>query len=203
MSRVEKATAFIPVAFLVGGGGGGSGVLLLLSLMLMVMVGRFRACGGDGLYGAAAACVLFTFAPQVTLEGGASSRVSRLWARCVTWELPSIDTLSTSIATFADVDEFCSSDDSNGSLQIRAWPRLLMKMEFGRSSRLNQRIEGVTLPDSLHQLTFGGIFDQPIGGVTWPTSLQQLTFIRRQVQPADRRCRVADIFAGAHVSIWL
>lgn len=39
----------------------------------------------------------------------------------------------------------------------------------------NQRIEGITWPTSLKQLTLGSAFNQPIAGAVWPESLQQLS----------------------------
>ena len=51
-------------------------------------------------------------------------------------------------------------------------PKSLKSLKFD----CNQSLEGVTLPSSLHSLTFGASFNQSLEWVALPTSLQRLTF---------------------------
>lgn len=48
-----------------------------------------------------------------------SSRVPRLRAYRLTWELSSLDLLSIGVDTFAEVEELCFSTSFNGSLEVR------------------------------------------------------------------------------------
>ena len=53
-------------------------------------------------------------------------------------------------------------------------PSNLQSLTFG--DEFNQSLDGVTLPSNLQSLTFGGAFNQSLEGVTLPSNLQSLTF---------------------------
>lgn len=117
--------------------------------------------------------------------GGVSSRVPRLRARLVTWELSCIDLFSDRVDTFAPVEELRFGDAFNGNLDVQSWPGRLKKIFFGQRSRFDRPILGASWPTSLHHLTFGGSFNQAIEGVVLPSSLVQLSFGRRFNQPIE------------------
>lgn len=62
----------------------------------------------------------------------------------------------------------------NDRIDRVTWPALLQQLTFGKM--FNRSIDSVTWPASLQQLTFGKDFTQPIERVSWPSSLRQLTF---------------------------
>lgn len=123
--------------------------------------------------------------PHPNPEKRVSSRVPRLRARRVTWDLPSLDLLIDAIDTFAEVEQLRFGDSFNGSLDIRAWPCRLRVLTFGIWSHFNQPVVGFVWPASIQQLRFGCHFNQPIQGTEWPISMQQLTFIMGFNQPVE------------------
>ncbi|CAN0214875.1 unnamed protein product [Scytosiphon promiscuus] len=123
--------------------------------------------------------------PYPTDEEGLSSRVPRLRARRVTWELPSLYLLGSQIEAFADMEELYFDSGFNGSLAVRAWPSRLRIIDMDDVSLFNQPIERVAWPTSLEYLWCGGSFNQPIEGVAWPNSLYQLEFGDEFNQPIE------------------
>ncbi|CAM9758939.1 unnamed protein product [Ectocarpus sp. 12 AP-2014] len=104
------------------------------------------------------------------------TRVPRLRARYVTWNMRTAESLKDPIFAMTGVDGLKFGDDFDGSLDAVAWPRRLKKIEFQWDSPFNQPIDMVDWPDSLQTLVFGVSFDQPIERVHFPASLQMLVF---------------------------
>ncbi|CAN0255900.1 unnamed protein product [Scytosiphon promiscuus] len=128
-----------------------------------------------------------------------STRVQRLRARRVIWDLPTAVELRRPMYALADATYLRFGCDFGDTLKGVEWPRglrgikidcnlvsirrltggivwptSLQQISFGDS--FNQPLSGVALPEILRQLTFGDGFNQSINDVVWPTSLQQLTF---------------------------
>lgn len=105
-----------------------------------------------------------------------SSRVPRLRARRVRWNLPTAAELTRPIHSVAGATELDFGYGFVDSLEGVVWPRRLKKIRFHRTSVLYLPPSGVTWPTSLEQLRFGAAFNQPLCRVRWSTSLQELTF---------------------------
>ncbi|CAN0208747.1 unnamed protein product [Scytosiphon promiscuus] len=128
-----------------------------------------------------------------------STRVPRLRARRVLWDLPTAVELRRPMYALADATHLRFGDDFGDTLEGVEWPRglrgikidcnsvsitrltggvvwppSLQQISFGNS--FNQSLWRVALPECLRQLKFGRRFNQSIEEVVWPTSLQQLTF---------------------------
>ncbi|CAM9852451.1 unnamed protein product [Ectocarpus sp. 8 AP-2014] len=104
------------------------------------------------------------------------TRVPRLRARRVTWDMPTAAELRKPIFAMTDLDCLEFGDDFEGGLEAVAWPQRLKTIEFVATSGFNKRIDLVQWPPSLQRLEFGGSFFQPIEGAKFPPSLQDLTF---------------------------
>eukprot|EP00752_Nemacystus_decipiens_P008223 g7353.t1 len=105
--------------------------------------------------------------------GETVSRVPRLRARAVTWELPSAERLSSPIDALTAVEVVKFAGGFNDSVRSVAWPDKVRVVEFGR--RFNQPMEGVAFPDSIESIAFGAMFRKSVSHVTWPTSLKRLS----------------------------
>ncbi|CAN0197326.1 unnamed protein product, partial [Ectocarpus sp. 13 AM-2016] len=114
------------------------------------------------------------------------TRVPRLRARRVTWNMPTAAELRNPIFAMTDVDCLEFGLDFEGSLDAVAWPQRLKTIQFHYESVFNQPLELVQWPASLQKITFGEDFNQPIErGVEWPDSLQTLVFGVDFNQPVD------------------
>ena len=107
-----------------------------------------------------------------------STRVWKAWS-CLTvsriWLLDITSTrvwMAWSCLTVSRIWLFGHNFDQ--SLDGVTLPNSLQNLTFGHNFK--QSLEGVTLPNSLQDLTFGHNFDQSLDGVTLPNSLQSLTF---------------------------
>ncbi|CAN0500031.1 unnamed protein product, partial [Ectocarpus sp. 8 AP-2014] len=114
------------------------------------------------------------------------TRVPRLRARRVTWNMPTAAELRTPIFAMTDVEYLEFGDAFEDRLEAVPWPEHLRTMEFHPDSPFDQPIELVQWPAFLQGLTFGGDFNQLIErDVVWPASLQQLTFGNRFDHPIE------------------
>ncbi|CAB1104348.1 unnamed protein product [Ectocarpus sp. CCAP 1310/34] len=113
------------------------------------------------------------------------TRVPRLRARRVTWDIPTAAGLRNSIYSMMDADSLEFVRAFEDSLEAVAWPRRLKTVEvsgiaevakFHDKSLFDQPIAGVVWPDTLEQLTFGLFLNQPIEWCTFPASLEELSF---------------------------
>ncbi|CAN0055732.1 unnamed protein product [Ectocarpus fasciculatus] len=102
------------------------------------------------------------------------TRVPRLRARRVTWNLRTAGELRSGIFASADVDSLKFGRAFEGSLEAVAWPRRLKAIEFSPGSPFNKPIDMVEWPRYLQRLEFGCEFDQPLDRVEFPASLQRL-----------------------------
>ncbi|CAN0362701.1 unnamed protein product [Ectocarpus sp. 12 AP-2014] len=134
------------------------------------------------------------------------TRVPRLQARGVTWNMPTAAELRNPIFAMKDIDFLKFGDAFNDSLKAVEWPHRLETLEFGVNFnnpieevewppslrhlkfglRFNQPIQWVRLPASLLQLVLTGAFNHPIEDVAWPSALRQLEFGQRFNQPIQR-----------------
>ncbi|CAM9664823.1 unnamed protein product [Scytosiphon promiscuus] len=115
-------------------------------------------------------------APPSSRQRLCASRVPRLRARRVWWNLRTAIKLNKPIDAVADATEIFFDKHFVGSLGGVVWPQQLKKVQFPKDSNFNRPIDHVAWPASVQQLTFGECFNQPIGGVVWPESLHDLTF---------------------------
>ncbi|CAN0246344.1 unnamed protein product, partial [Ectocarpus sp. 12 AP-2014] len=83
------------------------------------------------------------------------TRVPRLRACCVTWNMPTAAELRNSIFAMTDVDYLEFGVAFEGSLEGVAWPRRLKTIKFHEYSSFNQPIDLVKWPASLQELAFG------------------------------------------------
>ncbi|CAN0174561.1 unnamed protein product, partial [Ectocarpus fasciculatus] len=126
------------------------------------------------------------------------TRVPRLRALSVTWNMQTAAELRNPIFAISDVNCLEFGEDFKGSLEAVAWPRRLKTITFGYSCifdmpinlvewpvslqsitfgcAFNRRIERANFPASLHELEFGNNFIQSIKDVPWPPSLRRLSF---------------------------
>ncbi|CAM9880685.1 unnamed protein product [Ectocarpus sp. 12 AP-2014] len=104
------------------------------------------------------------------------TRVPRLRACHVTWNLPTAAELRTPIFAMTDVECLKFGDGFEDGLEGVAWPDRLRTIEFHPDSPFDQPIELVQWPASLQKITFEAAFNQPIERVKFPASLQQLIF---------------------------
>ncbi|CAN0059775.1 unnamed protein product [Ectocarpus sp. 4 AP-2014] len=100
------------------------------------------------------------------------TRVPRLRARRVIWNMSTATELEAPIFALKDVVRLNFGPAFEGSLEAVVWPQRLKEIDFDWSSRFNQPIEGVEFPPSLQELTLSDAFDQPIEDAILPTSLQ-------------------------------
>lgn len=115
-----------------------------------------------------------------------STRVPRLLARRVKWNLKSAMELRKPIFALADARTIEFSEWFQGFLLGIAWPHRLQVLDFGWYSRFNRPIVGVAWPASLQRIVFGRFFTQSLDGVVWPASLRSLTLGRCFNQPIER-----------------
>ncbi|CAM9352241.1 unnamed protein product [Ectocarpus sp. 8 AP-2014] len=106
------------------------------------------------------------------------TRVPRLRARCVTWNMPTAAEFRTPILAMTDVENLEFGKHFEDGLDGVAWPQRLKTILFLYRSSFNQPIELVQWSASLQEITFGADFNQPIERVKFPASLQQLIFGR-------------------------
>ncbi|CAN0299264.1 unnamed protein product [Ectocarpus sp. 8 AP-2014] len=125
-------------------------------------------------------------APPPNAKRLCSTRLPRLRARRVTWNITAAEELGIPIFATTNVDYLKFDCAFEGSLEAVAWPRRLKTIEFHCCSPFNQPVGLVKWPASLHELVFGREFDQRIEHVLWPDSLQALTFGYEFNQPIDR-----------------
>ncbi|CAN0056486.1 unnamed protein product, partial [Ectocarpus sp. 6 AP-2014] len=101
------------------------------------------------------------------------TRVPRLRARRVTWNMRTAVELRNPIFALTDVNCLVFGGVFEGSLEAVAWPRRLKTIDM-HDSYFDKPIDLVEWPASLQQLNFFSRFNQPIAGVVMPTSLQVL-----------------------------
>ncbi|CAM9798897.1 unnamed protein product [Ectocarpus sp. 12 AP-2014] len=115
-----------------------------------------------------------------------STRVPRLRARRVTWNLQTAAEWRNPIFAMMGVECLFLGDAFEGSLEAVAWPPRLKTLEFAKRSRFDQPVDLVEWPASLQRLGFGNNFDQtPIERAKFPASLQELTFGHNFNQPIE------------------
>ncbi|CAM9525311.1 unnamed protein product [Ectocarpus sp. 4 AP-2014] len=124
-------------------------------------------------------------APPTQQTSLACTRVPRVRARCVTWDVTTAAELRIPILAMTGVDCLEFGNAFGGSLKAVAWPRRLKRIEFCYSSPFNRPIDQVEWPDSLQTLLFGLSFNQPIKAVRWPACLQRLVLGTSFNQPID------------------
>ncbi|CAM9464117.1 unnamed protein product [Ectocarpus sp. 13 AM-2016] len=105
------------------------------------------------------------------------TRVPRLRARHVTWNMPTAAELRTPIFAMTDVEYLEFGMGLKDGLDAVAWPQRLKTIHFHECSPFDQPLELVQWPASLQRITFGADFNQPIERVGFPASLQQLIFL--------------------------
>ncbi|CAN0219529.1 unnamed protein product [Ectocarpus fasciculatus] len=104
-----------------------------------------------------------------------STRVPRLRARRVTWNMPTAAELRNPMFSMTDVDCLEFGYIFDGSLDGVAWPQRLKTIEFNWGSRFNQPIDLVEWPACLEKVTLGANFNQPLDLVKWPACLEEIT----------------------------
>ncbi|CBJ28452.1 conserved unknown protein [Ectocarpus siliculosus] len=114
------------------------------------------------------------------------TRVPRLRARSVTWNMRAAAELGNPIFAITDVDCLEFGGTFDGSLEAVTWPRRLKMIEFLYTSPFNQPLELIKWPESLQHLVLGGDFNHSINDVEWPPSLHELGFGYSFNQPIDR-----------------
>ncbi|CAM9974370.1 unnamed protein product [Pylaiella littoralis] len=105
-----------------------------------------------------------------------SSRVPVVRALRLTLRLPMKvmqESAATELWTWVEVMELRGSS-SAGFLRSIRLPHGLKRLVV--DTDVETRVEGVSWPASLKQLSFGEWYNHPISGVVWPASLQQLSF---------------------------
>ncbi|CAN0016886.1 unnamed protein product [Ectocarpus sp. 4 AP-2014] len=125
-------------------------------------------------------------APPPHPKGLCGTRVPRLRARRVTWDIPTAAELRNPIYSMMDADSLEFVRAFEDSLEAVAWPRRLKTVEFSDNSPFNQLVGLGEWPASLDRLVFGRKFNQPIESVELPASLQQLSFGLKFDQPIER-----------------
>ncbi|CAM9765425.1 unnamed protein product, partial [Ectocarpus sp. 4 AP-2014] len=113
------------------------------------------------------------------------TRVPRLQARRVMWNMPTAAELRNPIFAMKDMDFLQLGDAFEDSLEAVAWPRRLKTLEFSRCSPFNKPVDLVQWPVSLQRLTFGRRFNRPIEHVSWPASLGRVEFGENFDQPIE------------------
>ncbi|CAM9756904.1 unnamed protein product, partial [Ectocarpus fasciculatus] len=113
-------------------------------------------------------------APPLHPQRLGGTRVPRLKARRVTWNMPTAAELREPVFAMTDVDRLEFGRAFEGSLETVAWPRRLRTINLFVCVRFNKQIELVDWPASLQTLVLGCAFRQPIECVEFPPSLQQL-----------------------------
>ncbi|CAN0469125.1 unnamed protein product [Ectocarpus sp. 12 AP-2014] len=101
-----------------------------------------------------------------------STRVPRLRARRVTWNMRTAAEWRNPIFAMMGVECLLLGDAFEGSLEAVVWPPRLKTMEFAKRSRFDQPVDLVEWPASLQRLGF----NQPIDRVEFLASLRQLVF---------------------------
>ncbi|CAN0035741.1 unnamed protein product [Ectocarpus fasciculatus] len=116
------------------------------------------------------------------------TRVPRLKARRVTWNMRTAEALVNPILTMTDVDCLKFGHDFEGSLEAVTWPRRLKSIDIGSSFRFNNPIDMIEWPESLQTLEFGWEFNRPIERAHFPESLQKLVLVGCFDQPIAGGC---------------
>ncbi|CAN0429376.1 unnamed protein product, partial [Ectocarpus sp. 12 AP-2014] len=104
------------------------------------------------------------------------TRVPRLRARHVTWNMPTAAELRSPIFALMELDHLEFGGAFEGSLDAVTWPRRLESIAFHNFSPFNTPIDLVKWPASLKRLAFGNSFNQAIEHVEFPASLRQIVF---------------------------
>ncbi|CAB1104351.1 unnamed protein product [Ectocarpus sp. CCAP 1310/34] len=115
-------------------------------------------------------------APSPHSKRPCRTRVPRLRARRVIWNMPTATELKSPIFALKDVVRLDFGPAFEGSLESVAWPQRLKEIDFSWGSLFNQPIEGVEFPPSLLELRLSDAFDQPIEDAILPKSLQFFMF---------------------------
>ncbi|CAM9422986.1 unnamed protein product [Ectocarpus sp. 12 AP-2014] len=123
-------------------------------------------------------------APPPHTKRPCRTRVPRLRARRVKWNMPTATGLRTPIFALKDVDCLRFGGVFNGSLEAVVWPPRLKQIIFF-SSEFNQPIDAVQWPATLQKLDLGDSFNQPVEGVDFPPSLEKLCFSECFDQPIE------------------
>ncbi|CAN0558407.1 unnamed protein product [Ectocarpus sp. 12 AP-2014] len=98
------------------------------------------------------------------------TRVPRLIARHVTWNMPTAAELRSPIFALMELDHLEFGGAFEGSLEAVTWPRRLESIAFHNFSPFNTPIDLVKWPASLKRLAFGNSFNQPIEHVEFPAT---------------------------------
>ncbi|CAN0306423.1 unnamed protein product [Ectocarpus sp. 6 AP-2014] len=90
-------------------------------------------------------------APPTHQTSLACTRVPRVRARCLTWDITTAAELRIPIFAMTGVDCLEFGNDFGGSLEAVAWPRRLKRIEFLSSSPFNRPIDQVEWPESFRR----------------------------------------------------
>ncbi|CAM9962499.1 unnamed protein product [Ectocarpus sp. 12 AP-2014] len=112
------------------------------------------------------------------------TRVPRLRARRVTWNMPTAAELRHPMFALTDVDCLEFDEDFEGSLEAVTWPQRLKRIGFSES--FNEPIDLVEWPPSLQEMIFGQEFNQPLERMKFPASLETIIFSEEFNQPIER-----------------
>ncbi|CAN0067461.1 unnamed protein product [Ectocarpus sp. 8 AP-2014] len=116
-----------------------------------------------------------TDAPPLHPKRPCGTRLPRLRARSVTWNMPTAGELRNPIFAMTDSDRLVFGRGFEGNLEAVAWPRRLKTIDM-RYSNFNKPLERMRFPASLETIVLSEVFNQPIDRVEFPASLRQLIF---------------------------
>ncbi|CAN0275411.1 unnamed protein product [Scytosiphon promiscuus] len=106
-----------------------------------------------------------------------STRVPRLRARRVMWDLPTAMELRTPLHAVASVSYMQFNTSFVDTLKGVEWPHGAHTIKIACTGvSIHRLTEGVAWPKSLEEITFGDYFDEPFREASLPESLQRLTF---------------------------
>lgn len=100
------------------------------------------------------------------------TRVPRILAHSVEWDLLSAVVLSRYMSALADVKDMMFSERYDDRVQGVTWPDSVVSLEFG--AYFDQAIDGVQWPAFLEDIKFGSLFNHALGGATWPSTLERI-----------------------------
>lgn len=111
------------------------------------------------------------------------SRVPKLRARGVTWNMMTAAKLDKPIDTINDAERLVFGDQFSGKVDGVAWPQRVKRVAFGYD--FNEAIDEVAWPPTLQKLAFGYFFNKPLKKARWPPSLQRLELTGCFNQPLE------------------
>ncbi|CAM9965343.1 unnamed protein product, partial [Scytosiphon promiscuus] len=130
-------------------------------------------------------------APAPSPKRLCATRVPRLRARRVVWEMPTAEDLRRPTYAMNDAIEVEIRPEFADSLEGVIWPHRLSLLElncFSHLARFNQPLDEVRWPASLRRLTLGGSFRRSLQGLgtQWPASLRRLDNVRHGLPAFDQ-----------------